>query len=159
MLSQLGKVKRKPRNPETIRQAILCGLRTKEHAAPQAVKLLTKWTGEQVSQKDDPWDLALTKWQEWFQQKYPEQPEPLLPKDPENSKWTYEELLSFLEGPQGKQGDPHRGGIAFQRAQCAKCHRYGNRGQRFGPDLTTISRRFHTKDYQSVISHREQTSA
>ena len=44
--------------------------------------------------------------------------------------------------PQGKKGDPIKGKLAFTKAQCIKCHRFGNEGEGLGPDLSAISKRF-----------------
>ena len=40
----------------------------------------------------------------------------------------------------------------FEKSQCIKCHRYGNRGEGIGPDLSTVSNRFQRKEIlESVI--------
>ena len=40
----------------------------------------------------------------------------------------------------------------FEKAQCIKCHRYGNRGEGIGPDLSNVSRRFQRKEIlESVV--------
>jgi len=37
-------------------------------------------------------------------------------------------------------------------AQCSKCHRYGDKGESLGPDLTSISKRFMRKEVlQSIL--------
>jgi putative heme-binding domain-containing protein len=151
VLARLAEVDRKPDSSEALRQAILCGLRTKAQGGQVAVRLLEKWSGERVSGNDDSWEASLAKWQQWFAQKYPDQPEARLPQDSETSRWTYEELLGFLDGPQGTKGEPQRGALVFQNAQCSKCHRYGDLGDRIGPDLTTVSRRFHKKEILASI--------
>jgi putative heme-binding domain-containing protein len=152
VLAKLAGVDRKPDGPEPIRQAILCGLRAQETAAGQAVRLLEKWTGQRVSQPDDAGDAALAKWQTWFAQTYPNELPPRLADDPADSRWTYQELLGFLDSPEGKEGDPNQGAVVFGTAQCAKCHRAGDQGERVGPDLTAVSQRFHTKELlQSVL--------
>jgi putative heme-binding domain-containing protein len=151
VLTRLASVDRKPDGPEPIRQAILCGLRTRERAATQAVRLLEKWTGETASEKQDSWDSALAKWQAWFAQKYPDHPEARLPVDPAGSQWTFQELLTMLDSPAAAHGNPQRGAAVYQSAQCAKCHRFGSLGERVGPDLTTISQRFHKKEILESI--------
>jgi putative heme-binding domain-containing protein len=39
----------------------------------------------------------------------------------------------------------------FVKAQCAKCHRFGERGEGVGPDLTTVSLRFQKKEILESI--------
>jgi putative heme-binding domain-containing protein len=79
-------------------------------------------------------------------------PKAELPVEPPQSKWSYEELLSYLTGDAAPEADPVRGAVVFEQAQCVKCHRFGGRGASVGPDLTTVSRRFQKKEIlQSII--------
>jgi cytochrome c2 len=59
----------------------------------------------------------------------------------ENAKHTVEELLSYLAGDEA-HGSSAKGAEIYVKAQCAKCHRFDDKGDRFGPDLSSISRRF-----------------
>jgi len=151
VLARLAEVDRRPADPEAFRQVILCGLRARKLGAPQANRLLERWTGQQVRAEGEPWEKGLAKWQAWFAETYPNLPAATLPKDSDASKWTFAELMSFLDSPQGSQGDPRRGAVAFRQAQCAKCHRYGDVGERIGPDLSTVSRRFQRKEILESI--------
>lgn len=146
VVGKLQTTEETPDDPKAIRQAILLGLRLKEQGAGQVIGLLEHWTGEEVGAADDNWDDALRAWQQWFVDNYPDQPEPVLPVEPKTSKWTYQELVSFLASPDGSSGDIQRGALVFEQAQCSKCHRFGGRGESTGPDLTTVSRRFQTKE-------------
>ncbi len=152
VLRSLSEVDRRPEDPEIIRQAILCGLRTKQNGGLVAVKLLEKWTGQRQSAPGDSWEVALSKWQTWFSHTYPHLPKPSLPTDNQDSKWTYAEVLQHLDSDPGRGGDPDRGAAVYQKAQCAKCHTFADTGSRIGPDLTTVSRRFHQKEIlQSIL--------
>ena len=93
----------------------------------------------------------MTGWQSWFVETYPDLPEPMLPKEPEQSHWTYQELLSYLTGPQHATGNANRGANVFEKAQCVKCHRFGQRGDTVGPDLTAVARRFQRKEILESI--------
>ena len=39
----------------------------------------------------------------------------------------------------------------FEKANCIKCHRFGERGEGIGPDLTNVSRRFQKKEILESI--------
>src|SRR5262249_49022226 len=97
------------------------------------------------------WDKARAAWQAWFVKTYPDLPEPKLPEEREENHWTYQELLSFLTGPQASQGVAARGAAIFEKAQCVKCHRYGSKGDTVGPDLTNVSKRFQKKEILEAI--------
>jgi len=151
VLIRLTQVEEKPEEPEAFRQVILRGLMLRDNGSRRAVELLEKWTGQQLSQPDEPWDKALAAWQAWFVESYPDSPEPNLPIENEQNHWTFQELLSFLSGPQASQSVASRGAALFEKAQCIKCHRYGERGDTVGPDLTNISKRFQKKEILESI--------
>jgi putative heme-binding domain-containing protein len=151
VLAKLGTVDQKPEDPEALRQVIVRGLMLGDAGHRQAVALLEKWTGEKAGNAGDTAKVQLAAWQKWFAENYPEMPEAKLPVDSLQNNWTYHELLSFLTGPAASQGDATRGALIFEKAQCIKCHAYGDRGERVGPDLTTISQRFQKKEILESI--------
>jgi putative heme-binding domain-containing protein len=157
ILTKLAAVDRKPEEPEAYRQVILRGLLLREHGSRRAVELLEKWSGEQHSEPNDAWDTAMTAWQGWFGETYPDLPDAKLPADLDENHWTYQELLSYLTGPQGSRGVASRGAALFESAQCAKCHRFGERGDSVGPDLTNVAKRFQRKEILESILFPSQT--
>jgi putative heme-binding domain-containing protein len=151
VLISLAHIDQTPEKSEPYRQVILSGLKLGAGGGQNAVKVLEKWTGKQLSKPDDKWDTALAAWQKWFVQTYPDEPEAKLPVESADNKWTYEELFSYLTGPEGSHGDAELGAKVFAKAQCINCHRYGQRGDGIGPDLTTVSRRFQKKEVLESI--------
>jgi putative heme-binding domain-containing protein len=152
VVANLLKVDQVSDKPEDIRQAILCGLKMNGEGSDQAVALLEKWTGKKLSEPEAKWDAALAAWQQWFSEEYPDLPEPTLPAESAENRWTMQEIMTHLHGPAARPGDAARGQLVFDKALCVKCHRYGNRGEGIGPDLTTVSRRFHSKEIlESVL--------
>jgi putative heme-binding domain-containing protein len=63
-----------------------------------------------------------------------------------------DEIFEFqMYDPMTLKADPKRGKEIFQK-ECASCHRVGSLGKDFGPDLTTVARRFRKKDIlESVL--------
>ena len=150
LLLKLAAVDRTPDKPEPIRQVILRGLKLGDHGGKLAVNLLAKWTGEQLGSADDiPGTLAA--YQKWFTETYPDQPEAKLPEDSATSHWTWDELLSYLQSPDAAAASPQRGAAVFAKANCIKCHRFGERGESVGPELTTVSRRFQRREILESI--------
>jgi putative heme-binding domain-containing protein len=148
---RLAQADQVPEDPEVFRQVILRGLLLRENGSRKAVELLERWTGKQLSESDDDWEKALALWQDWFVDEFPDAPAPNLPVESEQNHWTYQELLSFLTGPQASQGNAARGAVLFEKAQCVKCHRFGDRGDALGPDLTNVSKRFQKKEILESI--------
>jgi putative heme-binding domain-containing protein len=156
VLTKLATVDRAADDPDSLRQVILSGLRLGENGGQQAVALLQQWTGTQLTNQDDTVSDALAAWQHWYAGMYPDALPAELPVEAEGAKWTYDELLTFLKSEDGQQGDMHRGALVFEKAQCQKCHRMGDRGEGFGPDLTTVARRFQKKEILESIMFPSQ---
>ena len=139
VLQALAKFPQKSDKPQDLRQVILMGLKLGDHGGREAAALLTHWSGEKVADARGPWQETLAAWQKWFVEKYPDQPEPVLPVEAKDNKWTFAQLLDFLSSESGTTGSVERGTVVFEKAQCVKCHRYGTRGEGIGPDLSNVS--------------------
>lgn len=152
-LRGLDRLDTKPQKPEDIRQVILAGLKLQDAGGKIAVELLAEWT--QQKPPSDEVSVALAFYQKWFHETYPNEPTAELPVvDKEKDKYTFEQLMDFLErDPRGRQGDVARGKSAYAKAQCNKCHKLGDDGQGIGPDLTTLRRRFQRKEIIEAIVH------
>ena len=81
VLVRLAQVDRTPQedDSEAYRQVILRGLLLRDNGSRRAVALLEKWTGQQLTSPDQPWDQALAVWQDWFVEQYPDSPPATLP--------------------------------------------------------------------------------
>ena len=151
VLSKLATVDRTPDAPEAYRQAILRGLKLQDGGGQLAVALLEKWTAKKLTEPGAKLDASLAAWQKWFAETYPDQPEAKLPEESAANRWTFDELQSFLSSKEAAKGSASRGAAVFVKAQCAKCHRFGDHGEGVGPDLTTVSLRFQKKEILESI--------
>ena len=153
VIGQLKRVDAVPQDPEYYRQVILYALKSKNdpEAIRMAVDLLQSWYGRQLVDGDVAPTKALAAWQNWYAQKYPDRPPAKLPVASPNAKWEFAELYAHLSSESGALGSPTRGAVVFEKAQCVKCHRFGNRGESIGPDLTSISKRFMKKEVLESI--------
>jgi putative heme-binding domain-containing protein len=150
VLRALVKYPQRDDKPQDQRQVILLGLKLKDQGGRDAAQVLQRWTGQKPAEPRDP--DALSAWQKWFGEKYPDQPEAVLPVEAEDNRWTYAQLLEFLASESGQHGNAERGTAVFEKAQCIKCHRYGTRGEGIGPDLSNVAGRFQRKEIlESVV--------
>jgi putative heme-binding domain-containing protein len=117
----------------------------------EAIQLLRQWTGRGFGvEKPALWKQEHQQWALWFNQTFPKEP-PLkttitLPQT--GSKHKFEEVLAYLDK---ERGDPVKGKVVFDKANCIKCHKYGKAGEGVGPDLTTVSKRFKRADILDSI--------
>jgi putative heme-binding domain-containing protein len=159
IIAALATVPQRPSEPTPYRNAILAGLRLGDAGGEGAVDLLTHWNG--VSPSGEPasaggraisdYRAQLAEWQKWYATKFPTAPAAELPLDAGRDKWSYDELVTYLESDAGKQGNAGRGQQVFAAAQCATCHRVGAQGETAGPDLTSVAGRFQRKEILESI--------
>ena len=140
-----------PAEDEHIRQAILLGLRLGDDGAEDVNRLLAYWTGDQPGPATGDWRDIMGGWQQWWNDEHPDKPAANLPATDERPTWEPGELRAFLASADGQAGDAARGKAVFIKADCAKCHRYGDHGEALGPELTTVARRFSTKEVLESI--------
>ncbi len=136
--------------PELRRNAILLGLKLKDQGGQEALALMKHWTGKTLGEANAKPTETLALWQKWFAEEYPDLPEAKLPETDKN-KWKLAQLLSHLENPL-HVGDATRGAAVFDKANCVKCHKFANRGEGIGPDLSAVTKRFQRKEIiESVL--------
>ncbi|MFN0171889.1 MAG: HEAT repeat domain-containing protein [Bryobacteraceae bacterium] len=62
-----------------------------------------------------------------------------------------QEIFEFqMYDPMTQRGEAEKGKEIFEK-ECASCHRFSNAGKDFGPDLTTVTRRFKKKDILEAV--------
>jgi len=151
ILVKLRDVDRAPRDAEPYRQVIMIGQQLGDHGGDDAVRLLEYWRGFASTDDTPSWQEALHAWRNWFVKAYPDAPVPQLKVGSAESKWDYDALLKHLRGDGLRKASAERGKAVFAKADCAKCHRHGDIGEAMGPDLSTIGKRFLTKEVLDSI--------
>ncbi|MFN5769201.1 MAG: HEAT repeat domain-containing protein [Pirellulaceae bacterium] len=148
ILSQLKTVPAATDDPEAIRQVILHALRMQRDGEDpnSAIALLEHWTGNSFRDEAKSIESQMGIWQRWFHEQNPAHAQAELPSEGADGKWTMELVEEYLNGPKGKSGSREKGKLAYAKAKCADCHRMGSQGGNLGPDLTTLSRRFHRQE-------------
>jgi len=156
ILGALVGVNRQPDKSEPYRNVILLGLRLQANGGELVARLLEKWIGEKPYPADAPIAEQMAAWQKWYATTFPNERPAELPKESTQNKWSYDELLSFLESKEGMTGSPSRGAQVFHDGQCMNCHRFNGKGERIGPDLSAVSQRFTRKEILESIVYPNQ---
>jgi putative heme-binding domain-containing protein len=120
-------------------------MENEQQSPAPAIKLLSYWTGLDygTTTKDG---SSLAEWQTWYAEKFPDQPEAKLPVFEQSSPWNLDTLTEYFASSDGRKGIRENGRVAYEKAQCANCHRVGSVGTTIGPDLTTVASRFTRKE-------------
>jgi putative heme-binding domain-containing protein len=129
----------------------LQGLKLGSNGGDLAVDLLKHWTGQSLDGNQSSVNDKLAVWQNWYANKFPDAQPAEPPHDSTANKWSYAELLTYLDTAEGKGGNPVHGAKVFQDAKCASCHRINGEGGSIGPDLTNVSQRFQRKEVLESI--------
>jgi putative heme-binding domain-containing protein len=132
---------------QALRQAILQGCKLVEAGQDPApvIKLLEYWTATSTASliqepAEDPRPIAA--WQRWYASKYPDAPPAVLASETADPRWSLEFIEQFLNGEQGRQGSSERGQLVYAKARCNACHKMNGSGGGYGPDLSSVNRRF-----------------
>lgn len=144
VLTSLAQASVATEDAQAVRQVILHGLRlTRDGQNPaSAIGVLEHWTGLNMHESGTDLSAQLAGWQDWYRGKHPEQPEPILAEDQASSNWSLEFIEQYLDGDTGRVGISAAGMVAYNKAQCASCHRFNETGVALGPDLTGLTKRF-----------------
>ncbi|TWT52797.1 Cytochrome c [Rubripirellula amarantea] len=136
-------------DPMALRQLILLGLRSENEKGnfENVEKLLEHWTG---MQRPEGVKKSMKPWQKWYAKTYPDRPAAELPKA-NDSRWDFDQLVTYLDSDNGKFGDPNHGKLVYTKAQCANCHRFQDDGQSIGPSLTSLAKRFSKREILESI--------
>lgn len=146
VMSVLTKFRRRSNKAQWIRQVILVGLAQDALGQEIASQLLSHWTGVKFDQSTVEKHSPMLVWQRWFIEQYPDELEPVLPIEDAESRWKFINLMSELRKRSKDKIDLKLGAQSFVKATCVKCHRFGELGEKVGPDLTSVSRRLQQKE-------------
>jgi putative heme-binding domain-containing protein len=136
-------------DPEALRQTILQGCKLVEAGLDPSptIRLMEYWTGETLDLPTDKKQSPMAAWQKWYEIRFPDLPPAILPASTEQPRWSLGFLEQFLTGDQGKFGASENGAKVFAKAQCTSCHKMNSIGNGFGPDLTSVTRRFTRSEF------------
>ncbi|MCA9059551.1 MAG: c-type cytochrome [Planctomycetaceae bacterium] len=134
-----------------VRQVILIGLKLPEEQRATAEQLLQHWTSKpRAGRRVTPW--SLNEYQSWFAEEFPNEPPAVLPVDAPDRRWTTATVTQALEQQSTVSVDIATGAAVYEKAGCQKCHRRGDIGQTFGPDLTSLGwRRTRQEIVQAIL--------
>ncbi len=137
VLNALQRFRNRANKGQWVRHVILVGLQLPSDQQSAATRLLRHWTGIPLK-KSDAAAWTLKKYQEWFSTEYPDQPEPKLPVDSVDRKWTMATLEKPVQDFATTDGMKQLGERVYEKAGCQKGHRRGKIGEALGPDLTSL---------------------
>jgi len=146
VMKALIKFHRRSNKAQWLRQVILVGLEQDVVGQQIAAQLLAHWTGLHPNQTSEEQQSPMRTWQKWFAEKYPDEIAAVWPVEAADSRWKYQELIDELKKRSKAKPDLKLGEQSFVKATCIKCHRFGKLGEKVGPDLTHVSRRFQQKE-------------
>jgi putative heme-binding domain-containing protein len=150
VILKLQSVSLRPMEPKYYRQVLELGYRLQDEGGKLAADLLHHWSTETVSTAGDDWRTTLDAWKIWYEAKWPLEPPVNAATAAAGMGPAFDRIMERLNS--NTPGDPERGLLIFQQANCAKCHRVGLQGQSSGPDLTGLGKRFSKREtLESIV--------
>lgn len=167
MMGKLRTITKWPTTYEPYRHVIRAAEKLGDQGAEDAIALLEHWQGFASSQGRVPTAKAIIAWKRWYAKTYPDAPAIDQPDEAialvvfdspstltkTDGHWDYDSLISFVQSSEISKGSATAGLVAFSKAECAKCHRYGEMGETVGPDLTDVAKRFRAAETLESIVH------
>lgn len=151
ILKKLQTVSLRPVEPKYYRQVIELGYRLQNEGAQLAASLIQHWSTESVSTEGEDWKTNLDAWRTWYESKWPLEPPVNATPVSTGTGPALESILERLNS--GSPGDPERGMLIFEQANCSKCHRVGLVGESTGPELTGLGKRFSKREtIESIVA-------
>ena len=123
----------------------------RDNGGRRAVELLEKWTGKRQGEPEGIVGQALSGMAAVVYQRTSGIAGAETARGSEQNHWTYPGAFELFERVRRPPQGVRRGAVLFEKAQCVKCHRYGDRGDTVGSDLTNVSRRFQQKEILESI--------
>jgi len=151
VLNALTGIEAVPDRPEPLAELIRAARRAAPRSQSAIRKLAARWTGAPASSTLQA-DIAA--WEAAYKSRFPNGPS--LAADAEAKAHDYDlpQLVkNVLQSDLMKSASPKRGEQVLARVRCLDCHKFGEKGQGLGPDLSTVNSRFQPTDIlDSIVS-------
>ena len=112
VLQTLARFRQRATRADWIRRVLLIGLSLPAEQQPHAIALLDHWSGRSFPAAATSQE-ALREFQNWFRKKWPNEPDPVLPVDPPDSRWKYGPLRLIIERSKPSPASLAAGRAAF----------------------------------------------
>ena len=161
-LHALSSIDAAPEGPEPLVNLIRLAHRAPRPLVDPIRKLAERWFGTPGA-KDFAAEVAA--WEEVYKTRYPNGPSLVAEAAAEARNYDLDDLVkNVLQAEVMKSASPARGAEVLARVRCLDCHKFGDKGQGLGPDLTTVNSRFQPADIldsivapSKVVSDQYQT--
>jgi putative heme-binding domain-containing protein len=153
ILNCIQSVKLRPVDPQHYREIIELGYRLRNDHAKTVSKILAMWTERDINDSNQTWEQQLEDWSKWYHEEWPNEQQVDV-QDAQTISVSFQPAAEILDMLERRliSGDAERGLHVFNKADCAKCHRFGANGSSAGPDLTSIAKRFSKREtLESIV--------
>ncbi|MDR3619017.1 MAG: HEAT repeat domain-containing protein [Paludisphaera borealis] len=141
-----------PDAPEPLANLIRAARRATPQTQPLVRKLAARWTGKPASADSAPFPAELAAWEAAYKTRYPNGPSLAADAEAKTHNYDLPQLVkNVLQSGLMKSASPQRGELVLARIRCLDCHKFGDKGQGLGPDLSTVNSRFQSADILDSI--------
>lgn len=148
-LHALSTIETAPEGPEPLVNLIRLAHRAPDPLVEPIRKLAARWFGTPGAKqfKDE-----IASWEEVYKTRHPNGPPLVAEAAAEARNYDLADLVkNVLQAEVMKSASPARGAEVLAKVRCLDCHKFGDKGQGLGPDLSTVNSRFQPADILDSI--------
>ncbi|WP_165065267.1 HEAT repeat domain-containing protein [Paludisphaera rhizosphaerae] len=115
-------------------------------------QIANKWLGKPGTPDAGDYEKELAFWDRAYKAKHPNGPATTETMAAAAKSRDLADLVrNVLQADVMKNASPKRGTLVMERIRCLDCHKFGEKGQGLGPDLSTVNSRFQPADILDSI--------
>ncbi|AMV39655.1 PVC-type heme-binding CxxCH protein [Planctomyces sp. SH-PL62] len=154
LLRALQRIDEAPEGPEAPAALIRLARRAAPPLQPPIQQLANRWLGTPDKADADSFEAAIAFWDQAYKAKHPGGPATVDDTvAAANARDLPDLVRNVLQAEVMKNASPERGTIVLTKVRCLDCHKFGEKGQGLGPDLSTVNSRFQPADIlESIVS-------
>ena len=154
LLRAMQKIQEDPEGPEAPAALIRLARRAAPPLQGPIRQLASRWLGRPEKSEAADFNAEVAFWDRAYRAKHPNGPATVDEATAEARARDLPDLVrNVLQAEVMKTASAERGAAVIAKVRCLDCHKFGEKGQGLGPDLTTVSSRFQPADIlESIVA-------
>jgi putative heme-binding domain-containing protein len=151
LLRALQRIGEAPEGPEAPAALIRLARRAAPGLQAPIRQVAGRWLGRPQDEDKASFESEIAFWDRAYKAKYPDGPATVDETTTAKARDLPDLIRNVLQAEVMKTASPERGAAVLAKVRCLDCHKFGDKGQGLGPDLSTVNSRFQPADILESI--------